>query len=121
VDCFLAAVLMVSDPPLADRHRFPSRDVASRAMQFNRTYRRHVELRQMWELHRWWYWQEVRNETDYVYRCWDYLHAAQGGEGGDESYWRRSLMRLRDLIGDEAYYLGAMPPPAPVWRFHSVE
>lgn len=122
MDCVLATLLVFStDPPLSDRERFPPRAVACQAMEFNRAYRRHVEGRQLLELHHWWYWQEVLRETDYLFHCWDWLHAAQGGEGRDEEYWRRSLRRLRELVGDEAYFQGAMPPPVPVWRFQLVD
>lgn len=122
MEFILASYLILSpDPPLADRDRFPMRELAREAMQFNRAYRRHVENRQAFELHNWWYWQEVLTETDYLYHTWDWLHAAQGGEGRDEVYWRHSLLRLRELLGDEAYFTGVMPPAAPVWRFRYVD
>lgn len=117
MDCVLALLIASSQPPLTDRDRFPPREVACEAMKFNRVYRNHVENRQALEAHQWWYWQEVLNETDYLYQCWDWLHAAQGGEGRDAEYWRRSLHRVRELVGDEAYYQGVMPPPVPVWRY----
>ena len=65
--------------------------------------------------------QEVLEETDYQYRCWDNLYMAEGGEGDDEDARRESLRRLHDLLGDEAYYEGRMPPAAPFWRFAWVD
>ena len=124
MDCFLAVFLAVQNPPLADRHRFPPRDVCSRSMRFNRGYLRYVELQQSWYVSRsdrYWYWKQVQYDTNYIYRCWDCLNAAQGGEGGDKDYWRRSLLRLKELIGDEAYYLGVMPPPAPICYFVEID
>lgn len=118
MDVVLASFLILStESPLTDRERFPPREIARQAMQFNRAYRQHVLGRQMMELHNWWYWQEVITETDYLYHCWDWLHAAQGGEGRDEHYWNTSLKRLRELIGDDAYHAGVMPPNVPMWRF----
>lgn len=108
------------DPPLCDRDRFPPREVAARAMQFNRAYRRHVEGRALWQTHRAEEWGQVKEEVEHLYRCWDWLHAAQGGQAGDACYWRQSLRRLRELIGDEAYYAGRMPPCVPVWRFQEL-
>lgn len=118
MDIILASYLLVCpEPPLTDRDRFPPREIARSALQFNRAYRLHVQGRQMFEQHNWWYWQEVITETDYLFHCWDWLHAAQGGEGRDENYWRASLRRLRELIGDENYSAGVMPPNVPMWRF----
>lgn len=116
----LAVCLADPLPPLSDRDRFPPKESARSAMQFNRAYRLHAQTRQSFELHRWWEWQETLSETDRLFHCWDWLHAAQGGEGREEAYWRTSLVRLRQLIGDEAYMAGTMPPPAPVWRFEMV-
>jgi hypothetical protein len=31
------------------------------------------------------------------------------------------LQRLHELLGDEAYYEGRMPPAAPFWRFASID
>lgn len=107
-------------PCLSDRDRFPPREIAKQAMEFNRAYRLHIQSRQVLELHNWWYWQEALTENDYLFHCWDWLHAAQGGEGRDEGYWRLSLQHLREMIGDEAYCAGTMPPNVPSWRFQYV-
>jgi hypothetical protein len=112
------AVLSPCEPPLeAELWRFPPRAVARQAMEFNREYRRHVEGRWWMESHNRDHWGEVLRETDYLFHCWDWLCAAQGGEGRDEEYWRRSLREVRRRIGEEAYWAGQMPPAAPVWRF----
>jgi hypothetical protein len=113
--------LQVTDPPLSDCERFPPRQVAAEALRVNRAYRRHVEVWRWTYLHQRDYWETVLHETDSLFQCWDWLHAAQGGEGRDETYWRHSLRRLRDLLGPQAYQAGQMPPPVPVWRFRSVD
>ena len=100
--------------------RFPPQEAAYEAMQFNRRYRKWVAAQRWRQLHEAEYWDHVLAETDYLFQCWDWLHAAQGGEGRDEEYWSESLERLRKLLGDEAYFAGAMPPPAPLWRFREI-
>ncbi len=117
----LMAFMAPGGPDLNDRDRFPPREISRQAMQFNRAYRLHAQSRQMMELHNWQYWQEVITETDYLYHCWDWLHAAQGGEGRDETYWTASLKRLKELIGEDAYNAGTMPPNVPVNRFTYVD
>ena len=116
-----AALASPADPPVCDRDRFPRREAAYQAMQFNRAYRHHIEARRWTYLHQREYWDQVLAETDYLFQCWDWLHAAQGGEGRDETYWRYSLKRLQSLLGDDIYLAGDMPPPVPVWRFRPID
>src|SRR5579859_5543313 len=117
---FEVLLLLCCDPPLSDCERFPPRPTAAAALEFNRAYHEHVECRRTLELHRWWDWQDTLTETDYLYHCWSALSAARGGDGEDEETRRAGLRRLRELLGDEAYYQGAMPPCVPVWRFWSL-
>ncbi len=116
--CVFEVLLILSpDPSLSDCERFPARACIAPAVEFNRAYRSHLECRQGVEMHRWWYWEEVLTETDYLYHCWTALSAARGDEGQDEESRREGLRRLRVLVGEEAYFQGAMPPCVPVWRF----
>lgn len=122
VEFLLVALLgLPTDPPLYDRGRFPPREVAYEAMVLNRAYRRHVETRRWTSLHERDYWATVLQETDYLFHCWDWLHAAQGGEGRDQQYWQYALKRLRDLLGEDAYHAGQMPPAVPLWRFRRMD
>lgn len=104
-------------PPLSDAERFPPRCFATTALEFNRSYRGYVENQQAFDVRSYWDWNDVLSETDYCYNCWSALAAVQGAEGEDETSRRAALVRLRELLGDEAYYQGAMPPSVPVWRF----
>lgn len=97
--------------------RFVPREAAFEAIKFNRAYRLHLQGRQAMELHNFWEIQEALTETDYLFHCWDWLHAAQRGEGREEPYWRESFKRLKELIGDEAFNAGQMPPNVPLNRF----
>jgi hypothetical protein len=114
---FEVLLLIAPDPPLTDCDRFPPRPVAAAAMEFNRSYHRHVLLQQGIAMHHWWDWQDTLTETEYLYHCWEALSAAQGAEGNDCDTRRQGLERLRELLGEEAYYQGVMPPSVPVWRF----
>lgn len=117
MDCLFTSLLLLTPfPELAERERFPCRDAAYEAIQTNRAYRRYCETMQKIELHRWWHWQEVIDETEQMYLAWDCLYAVQGGEGGDEEYWRASLLALKGRLDPKMYAQGDMPPPTPGWR-----
>lgn len=103
--------------PLLDRERFPPRELAHAGMMFNRAFRNHLRDRAAFEPHKAEWYMDAMIETDRLFHCWDWLHAAQGGEGRDEVYWRQSMRELRNWIGDEAYYAGSMPPSVPMWAF----
>jgi hypothetical protein len=114
---FEVLLLLSPEPALSDAERFPPRTCAASALEFNRAYREHAENSQAFEVRNWWEWHDVLTETDYLYNCWSALAAAQGAEGEDEGTRRAALQRLHELLGDEAYYQGAMPPSVPGWRF----
>lgn len=118
---FEVLLLLSPAPPLSDAERFPPRRVAAAALEFNRAYRDYLECQQAFEVRSWWDWQDALNETDYVYQCWSALAAVQGAEGEDGASRRAALERLRELLGEEAYYQGAMPPCVPVWRFWYID
>lgn len=113
----LIALYSPPDCQLEDRHRFPPLDPALAAKQFARAHLCHLEHNQPLETWKWESWCEAKRDARWCYDCWDWLQAAQGGEGRGKDYWLYSLRRLRQLIGDEAYFAGRMPPPAPLWRF----
>jgi hypothetical protein len=110
-------LFLAPTPALSDCERFPPQAFATAALEFNRAYRDHLEAEQAFEVRRWGDWQDSIWETDYLYHCWSALAAARGTEGRDEDSRRAALVRLRDLIGEEAYFQGAMPPCVPLWRF----
>lgn len=107
-------------PPLEDCQRFPARSLVNDLLSFNRSYRQHLDNRQSlettyaWELH------EALQETDRLYLVWDTVRDARC-----DYYYvtvrRQALKKLREMIGDEAYYNGTLPPHVPVWRFARVD
>jgi hypothetical protein len=111
---------LVDAPPLLDGQRFPDRAVISDLLAFNRAYRQQIDNRQAVELAHWWELREAVQEADRLYHIWDTLRDARC-----EYYYvtvrRQALKRLRDLIGEEAYYSGRLPPYVPVWRFQRID
>lgn len=103
-------------PSLGDARRFPSMELCSVLIEFNRVYGSHLESRQALELHhRDWY-AKALEENNELYHIWDTIREA------NTPYYvvtmrRTALKNLRDLIGKEDYYAGRLPPPAPIWRF----
>ena len=75
--------------------------------------RRPAESTRGWEL------RTALQETDHLYYIWDTVRDARC-----EYYYvtvrRQALKRLRDLLGEEAYYTTKLPPFVPLWRFQSI-
>jgi hypothetical protein len=103
-------------PALGDSLRFPEREAVNEMLSFNRAYRQHIDIRQSVELSHWWEHQATLQETEQLYQIWDTVRDARC-----EYYYvtvrRQALKRLRELLGDDDYYSGQLPPYVPVWRF----
>jgi hypothetical protein len=107
----------LADAPLAsDALRFPGREAACELLTFNRAYYQALKERRealgtaAGELDR------AIEEVEQLYRLWDLVRDARS-----ECYYvsvrRQALLALRQALGPEDYYRGAMPPHVPVWRF----
>jgi hypothetical protein len=107
-------------PALCDCQRFPGRDVVNELLSFNRAYRQYLGSRQPIDLARWWDFRAALQETDYLYQVWDTLRDARC-----EYYYvtvrRRALKKLREMLGEEAYFNGELPPHVPLWRFQELD
>jgi hypothetical protein len=107
-------------PLLQDCERFPDRATINDLLAFNRAFRRHIDVRQPVELARWWELRTVLQETEQLYQIWDTVRDARC-----EYYYvtvrRQALKRLRDLLGNDAYYTGQLPPYVPVWHFQQID
>jgi len=107
-------------PPVQDSLRFPDRATVNEFLSFNRSYRQHIDVRQPLELGHWWTYQEALQETDQLYQIWDTVRDARC-----EYYYvtvrRQALKKLREMLGEEAYYNGQLPPYVPLWRFQEVD
>jgi len=103
-------------PLLAEAERFPDRKLINEFLALNRAYRNQLTQRLAIDLiHA----EEIRvavQDTDQLYQIWDAVRDSRC-----DYYYvtvrRQSLSLLRDLIGDESFYSGHMPPQVPVWHF----
>jgi hypothetical protein len=109
-------VELADAPKLADGYRFPDRRSVNEFIRFNRAYRKNLETRQVWEADRADVIRVAVLETDRLYKVWDAVRDARC-----DFYYvtvrRQALMRLKDLLGDEGYAAGELPPYVPEWRF----
>ncbi len=106
-------------PCVADGYRFPERATVNELLAFNRAFRQYVDVRQPVELTHWWELRNTLQETDHLYEIWDKVRDARC-----DYYYvtvrRQALLRLRELVGPEAYYSGSLPPCVPSWHFQKV-
>jgi hypothetical protein len=103
-------------PKLADSFRLPDRKQVLELVRFNRAFRKNLETRQQIEFDRADDLYEVIKETDRLYQTWDAVRDAKC-EFLYIPARRQALKKLRDLIGEEAYAKGDLPPNIPTWRF----
>jgi hypothetical protein len=106
-------------PPASDAVRFPERTAVNELLAFNRSFKQYVEVRQPGEPGRSWELREAVNEIDHLYHVWDTVRDARC-----EYYYvtvrRQALKRLREMVGEEAYYSAMLPPHVPVWRCQEI-
>lgn len=106
-------------PPASDAHRFPDRSLVNEYLAFNREYRQQLDMRTAGDPARYWQLREALQEADRLYLIWDAVRDARC-----EYYFvtvrRQALKRLREMLGEEAYYGGQLPPYVPLHRFHSI-
>jgi hypothetical protein len=103
-------------PPITDAIRLPDDTMMLEWLRFNREYYQYLEQRSLWEPDRQEIIKVVMNECDQLYEVWDKAVEAK-------SHWRSiydrraALARFKELVGEEAYYTGNLPPYVPHWRF----
>ena len=107
-------------PPLYDCMRFPDRSLVNDMLAFNRAYRQHLDNRQSMELSNAWELHEMLLEADRLYQIWDLVRDTRC-----DYYYvtvrRQALKKLKEMIGDQAYYSGSLPPHVPVWQFARID
>ena len=106
-------------PPLADCAWLPAPTFARELCCFNEGYQAHLQMQRVIYPHRAEQINEILNETRQLYVIWD---AARRANSATEAWAlrRRMLLRLRDSIGDEAYYRGELPCWVPCARFDGI-
>jgi hypothetical protein len=107
-------------PKVADSFRFPERAAVNDLVRFNRAFRKHLDQRHELETDRSEELRTVMRETDRLYQVWDAVRDARC-----EFYYvtvrRQALKKLQDMLGDEAYQAGTLPPNVPTWRFNEMK
>lgn len=107
------------DPPIADVGRFPSAEACREYLALNEEYRAGLRDRLSiygYELHHpEAAWLDLCHREAYdLWYTWDCLRCAHNGS-------RQWLGVLGKRIGPEAYAVGVMPAPLPLWRFQQIE
>ena len=104
-----------SYPKLGECSRYPERKLINDLLTTNRLYRNNLYKRQEIDVINLDVIRDAIVETDQLYQVWDTVRDAQC-----DYYYvtvrREALKLLRDLVGEEAFYMGQMPPNIPVWH-----
>jgi len=103
-------------PRIVEAGLLPDRDTINDYIRFNRAFRKNMELRLAWESDRAAFIREVIDENERLYKIWDAIR-----DGKSDMHYvttrRFALLKLRDMIGPEAFAQGAAMPYVPDWRF----
>ncbi|MCS7167085.1 MAG: hypothetical protein RMI91_07880 [Gemmatales bacterium] len=106
-------------PFLSDAFLFPQGEIVQQAINFNRACARWFDEHQAHEPHLPPERLSYRHQLDELYRIWDTVREVQC-QYYMVSVRRMCLKHLRDMLGEEAYRKGQLPPPVPFhlmpWR-----
>jgi hypothetical protein len=105
-------------PPAADVHRFPGRWVCTENRRFAAQYLNHLDDRLRNEPHLEYELARLAENARWHWACWNALE--DGWLLSNEEASRTALALVKQLVGDENYRLGVMPPPVPLWAFQEV-
>ena len=115
---WLLCVTPIEEPPHHARLRFPPQEICVSAYQFNLRFQSHCQL----EINRAMspreaeHWYAALRETQLIARAWLCITLFPHEKEMPEM-WRVWIPNRRDALGDEAFFAGAMPPPAPIQYF----
>ena len=111
---------LATAPMADDALRFPDRGTVNELLAFNRRYRQLIDVRKPLELVHGWELRVALQETDRLYQIWDKVRDARC-----PYYYvtvrRQALKRLREMVGEDSYYSGNLPPCVPLWCFREVQ
>ncbi|HEV3258915.1 MAG TPA: hypothetical protein VG013_18740 [Gemmataceae bacterium] len=107
-------------PPVYESLRFPDKASINGYLAFNRAYCRQLALRRPVELAHAAELDAALHEAEQLQDLWDTVKGARC-EYYFVSYRRECLKKLREMMGDRAYYNGQLPPPVPLWRFQEID
>jgi hypothetical protein len=106
-------------PPLSDCYWLPEPTAARDLCCFSEGFQAHLQMQRVIYPHRCEQITAVLNETRQLYIVWD---AVRRANSPSESWAlrRRMLLRLKETIGDNAYYNRQLPCWVPWWRFQEM-
>jgi hypothetical protein len=111
---------LAAAPKVGDGYRFPDRSAVNDLVRFNRAFRKHLDQRHELETDRCEELRAAMRETEHLYHVWDAVRDARC-----EFYYvtvrRQALKKLKEMVGDEAYAAGTLPPNVPTWRFNEMK
>lgn len=106
-----------NSPPIGDSLRFPSIEICTENLAFNREYRKNlVSQLEVCALYKKPLLEAAIEETDRLYKVWDLVADTQ------RKFYllpvrRQALHRLRETLGGEAYYASSLPFHVPLQYF----
>lgn len=112
-------VELAGAPSLAWLGQFPGHEYAVACVSFNRSYYGFLTTQAAVRLkEREWY-DETICQTEKLYQLWDAVRDAQTGY-----YYvtvrRAALLKVLEMVGEEDFCAGRLPPCVPLWRFQQV-
>jgi len=106
-------------PPLCDAIRFPPMELCRELRGWNTEYKQWLQDRARLFPREVWI-PEAIAECEELWTIWD--TALDAGNPDYYVFWRRrSLKRLRELIGEQMYYSGCLPPHIPARRVFRID
>lgn len=99
-------------PFVEEGRRFPACSPAKECLALNRAVREELLQRIAQDASRAEEWRNALEENERLHQIWEEVRYANGCY--DITVRRRALMRLRELLGAEAFYRGHLPPPVPL-------
>jgi hypothetical protein len=102
-------------PKATDLKRFPGYIECGHATDLSKEFQRWCQTHQQLEPSKFEYYEVLRLDAIWRQNVWELLEDCW--RHYDEEGQRRCLQRLREEIGDEAYFFSYMPHPLPIWAF----
>lgn len=109
----------INAPRMHELERFPSREIVQEHIHFARQYSWNLEKAAEVDFAFAPYYLATQREIQNSLRYWQTLNSATSSYV--YLYGRRKyLMELKEMLGDEAFYRGELPPHVPYWNFREV-
>jgi len=105
-------------PPVSDCNRLPAQDVIEHGRICGIYYRQYLISRRAVRLQDGDRYDDYLREANRLYKVWEIIDEATVPHLPWQMK-RKALAKLKDLVGEEAYFRGHWPPPVPLWNFET--